>query len=323
MLSSPIVVVGASLGGVDAFQRLAAGLPAAFVAPLLVVLHVGAHKSILPRLIASSGQRPALHPVDGEVIQQGHIYVAPPDHHMLVEGPVIRLTKGPKEHHTRPAVDPLFRSAALSRGADVIGLVMTGALNDGTAGLQAIKACGGQTVVQDPNDALEPSMPASALAWAEIDHSAPLERIPQLLASLANASGPQVAHVPDQTVRNVQDWFLGKGNIMDTMQDIATPSTYVCPDCKGALWELDGTRPTQLRCHTGHAFTLQTLYATQTAQTDEALWNAVRALQEQEFLLDGLIQESDGTGHATETLQSLKALARSRTEALRALVTAS
>jgi two-component system, chemotaxis family, protein-glutamate methylesterase/glutaminase len=203
-----------------------------------------------------------------------------PYHHMLVEGAVIRITKGPKEHHTRPSLDPLFRSAALSHGSGVIGLVMTGTLNDGTAGLQAIKACGGRAVVQDPDDAIEPSMPLSALASVEVDHQADLNQLPQLLAALAAAPVLPVPHSSFQKVHAVQDWFLGKGDVMETIQAIASPSTFVCPDCKGALWEIKESRPKQLRCHAGHAFTLQTLQSVQAEQTDEALWGAVRAFQE-------------------------------------------
>lgn len=320
MLHAPLVVVGASLGGVDALQRLTAGLPDAFAAPLLVVLHVGAHRSVLPRLLERKGTRPALHPHDGEMIRPGHIYVAPPDHHMLVDGPLIRLSKGPKEHHTRPAIDPLFRSAALTRGRDVVGLVMTGALDDGTAGLQAIKACGGRAIVQDPKDAFEPSMPASALAWVDVDYSAPLDALPALLARLVSHSQPPADGVADYRVAREQQWFLGEGDTMEHMREAATPSTYVCPDCRGTLWEVSESRPARFRCHTGHAFTLRTLYETQFTQTDEALWGAVRALQEQELLLGRLAEEGAGDQALAAELQSLRGRAQERAEVLRGLI---
>jgi two-component system chemotaxis response regulator CheB len=323
MQPSPIVVAGASLGGVDAFQRLVAELPSDFEAPLLLVLHIGNYRSVLPRLLEAKGGRPAMHPADGDVIRPRHIYVAPPDRHMLVDGPVVRLSKGPKEHHSRPAIDPLFRSAALTRGEDVIGLVMTGALNDGSAGLQAIKATGGRAVVQDPDDAFEPSMPASALAWVDVDAIAPLHELPAVLDRLATQSQPRSKTVAKEHLLIEQQWFLGMGNVMEHMERTASPSTYVCPDCKGSLWEITDSRPVRYRCHTGHAYTLRTLYETQFAQTDEALWNAVRALQEQELLLDRLIAESTATGDTTsgEAQRSMREQVRERAEALRRLAT--
>lgn len=320
MVPSPLVVVGASLGGVEALQRLAAGLPDTFEAPLLVVLHVGAHKSVLPRLLEQKSKRPAVHPQDGDVIRPGRIYVAPPDNHMLVDGAVIRLTRGPKEHHTRPAIDPLFRSAALSRGRDVVGLVMTGALDDGTAGLQAIKACGGRAVVQDPSDTVEPSMPKSALAWVDVDLTAPLDELPVLLARLVahpNTTSDVAAH--DQ-VACEQKWFLGQGDTMEHMRNVATPSAYVCPDCRGALWEVSGSRPSRFRCHTGHAYTLRTLYDAQFAQTDEALWGAVRALQEQELVLQRLAEEGPADAGQAAELHSRRVRAREHAEVLRRLI---
>jgi len=158
-----IVVIGASAGGVGALQRLAADLPPLFPAVVLIVLHVGANRSLLPRLLAAAGPNPPVHAQDGEKLRMGHLTVAPPDHHLLVDDGSLRLTRGPKENFARPAIDPLFRSAALAYGPRVIGVVLTGSLDDGTAGLQAIKQCGGLTLVQDPTTAFAPSMPASAL----------------------------------------------------------------------------------------------------------------------------------------------------------------
>src|ERR1700712_180297 len=150
---SKIIVIGASAGGVSALQELVAILPADLAAPVLVVLHIGAHPSTLPELLSARGPLAAQHGQDGEVLEGGRIYIAPPDHHMLLVGDRLGLNRGPKEHHARPAIDPLFLSAALSRGTDVIGVILTGMLDDGTFGLQAIKACGGAAVVQDPREA--------------------------------------------------------------------------------------------------------------------------------------------------------------------------
>ena len=156
-----IIVIGAAAGGGQALMQLTAALPADFPLPVLVVLHVGPHPSLLPALLSRTCPLPVSHAVHGEAIESGHIYVAPPDHHLLVEDGRTVLTRGPKEHHTRPAVDPLFRSAALAYGRGAIGVVLTGQFDDGTSGLQAIKRAGGTTVVQDPDEAFVSSMPRS------------------------------------------------------------------------------------------------------------------------------------------------------------------
>ena len=236
---SRLVVVGASAGGVQALRALAAELPADFPCALLVVLHVGAHPSILPRLLSRSGALSATHAVDGEPYRPGHIHVAPPDHHLLVDGARLRLARGPKEHHARPAIDPLFRSAALAHGPGVVGVVLTGRLDDGTAGLQAIKAGGGITVVQDPADAIEPSMPASALRHVQVDHCVPLAGIGALLDSLVRTDVAPRAAAPEievaSTMTHEHALSLSLGDPMQHLQAIAAPSPFVCPDCSGGL----------------------------------------------------------------------------------------
>ena len=183
-------MIGASVGGVDAIRTLTDALPANFAAAVFVVLHVGAHKSELPWLLNELGPLRACHPEDGDPIQAGHIYVAPPDHHFLIEPWHMRLTRGPHENWSRPAVDPLFRSAALAYGPGVIGVILTGGRNDGTAGLFEVKQRGGTTVVQDPDDAADPGMPRSALRHVAIDHCLPLRDIPALLAALVGKRQP-------------------------------------------------------------------------------------------------------------------------------------
>jgi two-component system chemotaxis response regulator CheB len=182
-----IIVMGASLGGVPALMQIASVLPDDLPAPVLIVLHVGQQPSILPSLLAANSRLPAAHARHGQEIRPGHLYVAPPDHHMLVVDGRIVLTRGAREHHTRPAIDPLFRSAALAFRQEAIGVVLTGQLDDGTAGLQAIKEHGGLAVVQDPEDAFASSMPLSALRYVEVDHCVPLGLIPMLLTTLASA----------------------------------------------------------------------------------------------------------------------------------------
>lgn len=291
-----LVVVGASAGGVLALQALASALPPDFPAALLVVLHVGRHPSILPELLSRRGPLRATHAADGEPITAGHIHVAPPDHHMIVDAGRLRLSRGPKEHHSRPAIDPLFRSAALALGPAVVGVVLTGWLDDGTAGLQAIKACGGIAVVQDPADAAVPSMPASALRYVQVDHCVPLASLAGLLTSLVRADVVPAALPAATTPAHEHALSLSQGEPMKHLQAIATPSPFVCPDCKGGLWEIGGAQPRRYRCHTGHAFTLRTLLHAQGEATDEATWGALRALQEQEVLLRTMLEQHRAEG---------------------------
>jgi len=277
--------VGASAGGVRALQILAAQLPADFPAPVLAVQHVGSHPSVLPSLLTRAGPLPAIHATDGEPIQPGKILVAPPDYHMVVHDGTVRLARGPKENHARPAIDPLFRSAALTFGQGVIGVVLTGRLDDGTAGLQAIKRSGGTAVVQDPTEAEAPSMPLSAQRYVKVDHSVGLLGMGGLLASLAAKPVPSAAAASAKSDKHEHAIALGKGPFMEHLEAIGKPSTYSCPDCQGTLWEIYDTQPQRFRCHTGHAYTLRSLQHTQAGTTDEALWSALRALQEKEMLL--------------------------------------
>jgi two-component system, chemotaxis family, protein-glutamate methylesterase/glutaminase len=288
MASKRIVVVGASAGGVRALQKLASLLPADFSAPILAVQHIGAHPSILPDLLRSAGPLPAAHAQDGDEIRAGRILVAPPDRHMVVEDAIVRLVRGPKEHHARPAIDPLFRSAAVTWGPATTGVLLTGLLNDGTPGLQAIHNCGGTTIVQDPAEALAPAMPMSALRAVKVDYQVPVAAMGELLQRLAAGKpGAARGEAPAQ-ITHENDIAFGEGDFMEHLEAIAKPSTFVCPDCDGALWEIRDSQPRRFRCHTGHAYTLNSLYNTHSQTTDESLWSALRALQEKEILLKSI-----------------------------------
>lgn len=293
-----IIVIGASSGGVRLLLDLAAALPVPVPASILLAQHIGTHPSLLPQLLRQRGGNPAMHARSGLSIEPGHIYVAPPDHHMLVVGNELRLTREAKENHTRPAIDPLFRSAAISMGPRVIGVVLSGRLDDGTAGLQAIKACGGLAVVQEPADAEAPEMPASASAHVAVDHYVTGATLADTLMRLADepVSMPRVA-APAELVHELQ-LSLGEGDAMQQLDAIGRASKITCPDCNGVLWEISNSHPPRYRCHTGHAYTQRTLEHTQGTRTDEALWKALRALNERHALLstmaDACRKRSDG-----------------------------
>ena len=306
MSARRLVVVGASAGGVAALLALSASLPRNFPAPVLIVLHIGANPSVLPSLLSAHGNNPAVHAEEGQRLRDGVLYVAPPDQHMLVEDDRIRLSHGPKEHHTRPAIDPLFRSAALAHGRAVIGVLLTGRLDDGSAGLKAIKDCGGLAVVQDPADAEHPSMPASALRAVEVDRCVPLTELAPTLVRLVKE--PMPAEQPSAEERDRLEHemtvFRGEGQPMEHLNAIGAPSTFACPDCDGVLWQLHGADPPRYRCHTGHAFSLRTLEETQAGAAEEALWGAIRALEQREALLRKLAEHGRSNGAQTDALRS-------------------
>jgi two-component system chemotaxis response regulator CheB len=298
-LQRDIVVIGASVGGVAALTEFCELLPSNLPACLLVVQHIGAYPSRLPEILGRKTAMNVVHAKDGERPVNGAVYIAPPDVHMLLDKDELRLFHGPKENHTRPAIDPLFRSAALACGPRVIGIVLTGYLDDGTAGLEAVKACGGLAFVQDPADAYAPDMPASALASGGIDFCGSLAQLAAKLVETAGRSVKAPFPGPPQTLVTEHLSSLGGGNMTEKLQKIGQPSTFVCPECGGSLWSINGNKHLRFRCHTGHAYTLKNLVQAQETTAEAALWSAVRALQDQEKLLRQLqASSSDADGQA-------------------------
>jgi two-component system, chemotaxis family, protein-glutamate methylesterase/glutaminase len=308
------IVIGASAGGVAALLELAAALPHDLHAVVGMVLHVGSRDSILPELLAARGRMRAIHPQDGQVLSEGTIYVAPPDQHMLFEADRVRLSRGARENHARPAIDPLFRSAALSWRERAVGVVLTGDLDDGTAGLAAIKQCGGTAIVQDPATAVQPSMPASALQNVAVDHCLPLAEIPAALLQIVRRdAAPPAAPAPEQLQRE-QAVFEGK-DAMNNLSLVGRPSALTCPDCGGGLWEVNGSRPLRYRCHTGHAFSARTLQNAQVELAEQALWSSVRVLQEREILLRRLATVAQATGDTAQAQAGQRQADRVRAQA--------
>jgi two-component system, chemotaxis family, protein-glutamate methylesterase/glutaminase len=276
MAGHNIIVVGASAGGVEALVRLVAALPADLPASLFVVLHFPPDStSVLPQILSRARTLPAAHAVDGEPIRPGRVYVARPDHHLVLEGDLVRVTRGPREHGHRPAADPTMRSAAIHHGPRVVGVVLTGTLDDGTEGLLQIKARRGITVVQDPKDALFPGMPQSALDNVAIDHVVPLDDMAALLARLATTEADEPA--PDARVHTVENG--GAPTLMDPRTD-GGPSVYTCPECHGTLFEAAEGDLLRFRCRVGHAYSADSLMSEQATALEAALWTALRSLEE-------------------------------------------
>jgi len=289
--------MGASSGGVEAILRLAGTLAPGFPAPVLFVQHIGAHRSDLPRLVSARGPNPAVHPEDGEVPRRGKIYIAPPDHHMALDGGRLRIYRGPKEHHARPAIDPLFRSAAIECGSQAVGVILTGLLDDGSAGLRAVKDCGGTAIVQDPADAVAPSMPRSAIAAVEADHVVPLASLGKLLNTVAAQPAPGPGTPASREL--ILEHALATGEqAMHNIMEIGQPSAFTCPDCGGVLFELDDKRRLRFRCHTGHSFSLRSLASVQEELADSAIWISLRALQEKEAVLRRMASLAGGADAA-------------------------
>jgi two-component system chemotaxis response regulator CheB len=240
---------------------------------------------VLPEILTRVGPLPAVHPTDREPLRYGRIYVAPPDHHMIVEGPAIRIEHGPTENGVRPAVDPLFRSAARTFGPRVIGIVLTGSLDDGTAGLAAVREAGGIAVVQDPEEAFAPSMPRSALEFVGADHVLPLREIPLLIETLTRERAPEPASDLAGPHLNPIESDLAKEPIALRAEDRpGRVSIYSCPECSGTLWEVEDAGILRFRCRVGHSYSPDSMLAAQTDSVDRALWAALRALEERAAL---------------------------------------
>src|ERR1044071_2500358 len=280
MATDDILTIGASAGGVEALRVLVSLLPTELPAALFVVLHIPQDApSLLPALLQRAGSLPARHPADNTPIENGRIYVAPPNRHMLLEPGRVRIVHGPKENRHRPAVDPLFRSAAWAYRSRVVGVVLSGNLDDGTAGLSAIKACGGTAVVQDPAEALFSDMPINALRNVAVDHQLTIRQIAELLTDLARRTADPPDHVSPSIQTEVE--FIKMTKEAEDMSELGgNPTAFACPSCHGALWELQNGNLTRYRCHTGHAFSPESLLAEQSDAIEQALYSALRALQE-------------------------------------------
>lgn len=295
MSGHDIIVIGASAGGIEALNRLLGTLPGSLPASLFVVLHIPAQAtSSLPAILSRAGPLPAFHALDGAKIQPGQIYVAPPDHHLLIEADgTMRVSRGPKENRHRPAVDPLFRSAALAYGRRVIGVILSGSLDDGTAGLLAIKRQGGTAIVQEPKEALYPSMPLSALHNVEVDYCLPLAEIGSTLVRLANEplSQEEVFPVPEDMEREHQ---LIKMNpaVFHSDERTGHPSPFSCPECGGVMWEVQEGDLLRFRCRVGHALSAKTMLANQSQALEEALWTALKTLEESAELMNRLAEQA-------------------------------
>jgi len=290
-----LVVIGTSAGGYDALQELLALLPVDFNAAILIVKHLPPYASA-DTLVGRLQRSCRLHcevAVDGAPITRGRVYLARADHHLLVDRNKIWVTRGARENRWRPAIDSLFRSAAVAHSTGVIGVILTGYLDDGVAGLTAVKRCGGLAIVQDPVDADHPELPLNALDRVEVDHCVPLQQIPPLLVRLVDIHPAAAAPVPPDIATEARISLTAASTIQD-LSDWGLTAPITCPDCGGVLFENKGGGTLHLRCHTGHTFGPDSLNVAQTQKIEQTLWVALRLFQEKREVLAKLLKESCG-----------------------------
>ena len=300
-----IVVVGASAGGVASLQALVSSLPPDLDAAVFIVLHIPANfVSHLPEILSRKSPFPARHPAGRERIRAGRIYIAPPDHHLLIEEDCVIATRGPKENRNRPSIDALFRSAAYHFREKAIGIVLSGALDDGTSGLWNIKRMGGMTITQDVSECVFDSMPLSAMEQVEIDFSVSAARMGQLLDRLVReARQVEQRNLPHAHGKLGLEVGIAVGDdAMDRgIMDAGPPSVFACPECHGVMMEIREGRRTRYRCHTGHAYSASALLSELMEGVDESYWKAMRGLEEAAMLLEkaGMeLEEANRSGAA-------------------------
>jgi two-component system, chemotaxis family, protein-glutamate methylesterase/glutaminase len=313
-----IIVVGASAGGVEALMNFVKSLPDDFDASIFIVLHTAPYSpSKLPEILSRAGVLKASHPKDGDKIKNGHIYIAPPDHHMILEKENrIAVRKGPKENRFRPSVDALFRSAALIYGPRVIGLILSGLLDDGTSGMWNIKRCGGLTIIQDPEDAIFSSMPQNVLQYVDVDYITPVIEIGSLLTRLIAEEIPKEPDLTkeDMELLKMEVVIATNDNAFEIgILDMGELTSFTCPECHGALVSIKEGTLIRFRCHTGHAYTSSTLLASVTTAVEEKLWEAVKGMEETTMLLNRIAdhyKEGGNTKAATQFKEKADDIAR-------------
>ena len=292
-----IVVVGASAGGVESLRELIGALPADFPAAVLVVLHVPpVGGSALPKILERSGVLPVKHAEEGDQLLPGRVLVAPPDRHLLVYDGAVSLSAGPVENGHRPAVDVLFRSAAATQGARVVGVILSGALDDGAAGMVAVKLRGGVGLVQDPGEALYDSMPRAAVEAAPVDHVLGIGDLAQTLVKVAGE--PASDETPASPLMAMEAAMAGLDpETLKSTDPPGEPAGLSCPDCSGGLFLIEEGGLPRFRCRVGHAWSPASLVAQQTSAFETALWVALRTLEEKAALTLELSRRARDSGH--------------------------
>ncbi|WP_324677152.1 chemotaxis protein CheB [Hymenobacter sp. GOD-10R] len=320
MVTPDIIVVGASAGGIPALVELVQMLPPGFPAALFVVQHIPAYvTSYLPDLLSKAGSLPARHPEHGEGVQHGVIYVAPPDHHLLVEQNKVLVTRGPKENRFRPSIDALFRSVAHAYGPRAIGVVLSGYLDDGTSGLWTIQRLGGVTIIQDPEEAYAPAMPRNVLEYVQPDYTVRLAELAPLLIRLTAQPTANLATLTQAEIDRIRvEVRVAHGDstidLKLLQQGELTP--FFCPECQGPLVQLVEDNLVHFRCRIGHAFSLSALLASVTEGVENQLYQVMQSLEEAQQLLKHLSERFADQPDLAHSLAVQAEQARRRAQAV-------
>ena len=296
MTNRDIIVIGGSSGSTAPLRTILGALPADLAAAVFVVVHIPARSlGLLATVTAAAAHLPVHAARDGMLIAPGNIYLGVPDHHLIVRDGQMRLGRGPRENMARPSIDPLFRSAATAYGSRVIGVLLSGLLNDGAAGLEAIKRCGGIAIVQDPADAIADEMPLSGMAAVTVDLAVPSARLGDILSELVReAAGPRLPVPPE--IRLEVDIAAGERIDSEVLRRLADPAPLTCPHCSGVLSTIRDAKPLRYRCQVGHAFTAEVVAKQQENAVDEALRVALRIIEERAELVARMAQDGRNSG---------------------------
>lgn len=319
-----IVVIGASAGGIEALRMLFARLSPDSSTSYFVVQHLSpSYSSQLDRILQSSTPIPVAFASDRQPIMPDMVYLASPDRHMMIEDSRIRITRGPRENRARPAIDVLFRSASLAFGAHVIGVILTGSLDDGTAGLWQIKDRQGLAFVQDPQEAFQASMPQSAIEHVDTDFVGTIDQLAAKIRWQVAQELPLPLGVPPQHAEQIETMVaLGENGMQAGVMELGKPSKYSCPECNGVLIQVDEGPIVRFRCHTGHAYSIQSLLTEVNDTVDVSLWSTVRAIEERILILQQLadLADKDGDPEQAARLRAKAATAQQKCQPLRDLV---
>jgi two-component system, chemotaxis family, protein-glutamate methylesterase/glutaminase len=295
MIRREIIAIGGSAGSIEVIRQVCRALPADLQACVLITVHVAASSpNLLAGILNSGGPLPASTAVDGEPLQDGRIYVAPADHHLVIDGRTVRLGRGPRENMSRPAIDPLFRSAGISAGPRVIGVLLSGMLNDGASGLADLRRCGWVTVVQSPLDAVESEMPQAALRASDIDYRAPASDLAELISRLMQGEpGPDLN--PPASIALEVAIAMGRPSDSSVITEIADPVPLACPGCGGTLSQIRRS-PLRFRCQVGHGYTAEALAHEQEGSVDEAFRIALRVIGDRAVLMEKMALDARQAG---------------------------
>jgi two-component system chemotaxis response regulator CheB len=314
MTGHHIIAIGASAGGVETLSKLVSQLPSDLNAAIFVALHFPPHAtSFLPQILNRLKTIPARHPAEGDAIEPGKIYIAPPDYHLLIRQGRIHLDHGARENGHRPAIDALFRSIAYAYGHQAVGVILTGTLDDGTAGLLTIKARGGVVIVQDPNEALFTGMPLSAINAVEVE----ILKVRDIARRLIELSTLPIQEKEPMTeeILHEGEWVAQEKAAIERGERTGLASAFTCPDCGGVLWELHDHSLMRYRCHVGHAYSIDSLLSEKDNSLERALWTANRALEEKAALARRMATQAKRSHYSISEAQFLERAAEAESHA--------